>query len=150
MTLSLNENRAVVAFAREHYCRISPIVVHTLTDKNMGDKTLVSTTENIFSSAFTCIIVYVTLTSCSLIFQMLSSGFRRQCNLPPSACVYLSRFIVLVKSKWSEDEKGRLVMEKATWKDFVRQAGCRVGDAVMFCITPFSHSDGYHMKFSVL
>ena len=42
MTFSPGEIRLVVDFARNHYRRISPIVVHMLTEKNIGSKTLVS------------------------------------------------------------------------------------------------------------
>ena len=42
MTFSPGEIRLVVDFARKHYRRISPIVVHMLTEKNIGSKTLVS------------------------------------------------------------------------------------------------------------
>ena len=36
----------VVAFAREHYQRIGYVVVHKLTEKNIGHSTLVSTHLN--------------------------------------------------------------------------------------------------------
>ena len=42
MTLSVQQTRQVVSFARYHYDRIGRIVIHKLTDNNLGRKTLVS------------------------------------------------------------------------------------------------------------
>ena len=61
MTLSVQQTRQVVSFARHHYDRISRIVVHKLTDNNLGSKTLVSSTKKKIQLTYTYFFLYDTL-----------------------------------------------------------------------------------------
>ena len=45
MTLSVEQIKTVVSFARQHFDRIGRIVVHKITENNLGSKTLVSSTR---------------------------------------------------------------------------------------------------------
>ena len=42
MSLSRTQAAKIVAFARKHYHRIGSLIVHQLTEKNIGRSTLVS------------------------------------------------------------------------------------------------------------
>jgi hypothetical protein len=77
--------------------------------------------------------------------QKLSHEFRTNVGLPSSGKIYLHKEIYHICSSWSCDEKGRFVLEKKTWQEFVRKTGLRTGMTVIFCITEFEN--GSHDMF---
>src|SRR4051794_29892440 len=86
-----------------------------------------------------------TVTQFPLNLQKLSREFRTNVGLPSSGKIYLHKTVYHMCSSWSCDEKGRFVLEKKTWQDFVQKASLRTGMTVIFCITQFEN--GSHDMF---
>lgn len=107
LALSRTQADKIVAFARKHYHRIGSLIVHQLTEKNIGRSTL-----------------------------KITRGFQEKFNIPCSGRLsLLMEPMNLGFAKWFEDERGRFSLEKDSWNRFARRADIQVGSVIILCIT---------------